>query len=196
MKNLRILLPVIALAAAPAASAAIVYSGVQNIPIPYTFEGVYLNLVTGQTIISEPSDFYGAPSSAWINLDFAGVDIVNGDGLTVLVQNLDQAVNLPFGGAIDGTGNFASGPSASTNHLGATFQAETRGYIGFRMNPTGGGAQYGWIQVSLNDDSSGGMIINYGYEDVIGASIGAGVPEPGTGLLAALALGTLFRRRR
>ena len=199
MKRIHLLLSFAAIAAIPSASAAIVYSGVRNIPIPYTFDGVYLNIVSGQTTTSEPLDFFGSPSSPWINLDFAGVDIVNGDGLVVIVQNADQAVNVPFGAPIDGTGSFASGPNASTTHLGGgpgQFQAETPGFIGFRMNPTGGGNQFGWIQVSLNDDSSGGTIINYAYEGTLSAPILAGVPEPASGLLAVITLGTLFNRRR
>jgi hypothetical protein len=72
-------------------------------------------------------------------------------------------------------------------------------YLGFAMNPTGSGAQYGWIQVSLNDDVTGGLVMRYAYETVIGATINAGaVPEPGTAAVVALtgAVALLRRRRR
>ena len=193
------LFPAALLTAVTPASAAIVYGGTVNIPIPYTFNGVYLNVLTGATSLSEPTDFYGSPSSAWINIDFAGVDVVNGDGLFPLIAAPDQVVNIPFNTTIDGTGTYASGPNASTSHLGSSpgqFQASVPGFIGFRMNPTGGGNQFGWLRVSLNDDPSGGIIHSYAYENAIGIPIGAGVPEPGSSAAVLLATAGLLVRRR
>ena len=199
MKTILRLLPAALFTAAMPASAAVVHSGAVNVPIPFTFNGVYLNIVTGATSLSEPPDFYGSPTAAWINIDFAGVDVVNGDGLSPMLQVSDQVVNIPYSTAIDGTGTYASGPNASTNHLGSgpgQFQASVPGFIGFRMNPTGGGDQFGWIHVSLNDDSSGGTIDSYAYESSVGIPIGAGVPEPGTASAVLLAAAGLFIRKR
>ena len=202
MKSILRLLPVaLLLAATSSASAAIVYGGLVNIPIPYTFDGIYLNVITGATTTSEPGDFYSSPSSAWIGMDFAGVDVVNGDGLSPLIVAPDQVVNLVYNTPVDSSGTFAAGPSASTSHLGPApgqFQPSVSGFIGFRMNPSGGGDQYGWLHVSLNDDLSGGTIHSYAYESTIGMPIGAGVPEPAvvTSLLAVVGLGMCRRAGR
>jgi len=198
MKSILCLLPVVVLSAS-SASAAIIYSGAVNIPIPYTFSGVYLNVLTGAATTSQPGDFYGSSAAAWINIDFAGVDVVNGDGLFPLIQAPDQVVNLAYNAPVDSSGTFAAGPSASTTHLGTgpgQFQASVPGFIGFRMNPSGSGDQYGWLQVSLNDDPSGGVIHSYAYESDIGVPIGAGVPEPGTAANILVAAASLILRRR
>lgn len=200
MKLLQHLLPAVLLAAAAPASATIVYSGVANIPIPYTFDGIYLNVVTGATSLTEPPDFYGSPSAAWINIAFAGVDVVTGDGLAPAAMPAGQVVNIPYNTPIDSTGAYVSGPNASSTHLGpgpGQFTASTPGYIGFRINPSGAGDQFGWLRVSLNDDSSGGIIHSYAYESLTGTAIGAGVPEPGsTAALLFTAAALLFNRRQ
>jgi len=201
MKSLRSLICLAALAGSPV-SAAIVYSGDANIPIPYNFAGVYLNVVSGAVVNSQPADFYGSFSSPWISMDFAGVDVVNGDGLFPAVTGDDHVVALSFDSPVGPLLTYVSGPSASTSHLGAGPGQITPGspvYLGFAMNPTGGGVQYGWIQVSLNDDATGSMIMSYGYETVIGAPINAGaVPEPGTAAVVAMtgAVALMRRRRR
>jgi hypothetical protein len=201
MKSLRSLICLAALAGSPV-SAAIVYSGDVNIPIPYNFAGVYLNVVSGAVVNSQPGDFYGNPAAPWISMDFAGVDVVNGDGLFPAVTGGDQVVALPFDSPVGPLLTYVSGPSASTSHLGAGPGQITAGspvYLGFAMNPTGGGAQYGWIEVSLNDDVTGGLVMRYAYETVIGATINAGaVPEPGTAAVVAMtgAVALLRRRRR
>lgn len=197
--NLRLLPALLLAAASSSSSAAIVYSGAVNILIPYTFSGLYLNVLTGATSTSEPGDFYGSPAAAWINMDFAGVDVVNGDGLFPMILAPDQVVNLPYNTPVDASGTFAAGPSASTTHLGGApgqFQPSVPGFIGFRMNPSGGGEQYGWLHVSLNDDLTGGTIHSYAYESTVGAPIGAGVPEPGATATILLAAGGLLLRRR
>lgn len=199
MKFILRLLPAALLAVATPASAAIVYGGAVNIPIPYTFNGVYLNVLTGATSLSEPPDFYGSATAAWINIDFAGVDVVNGDGLFPMITGPDQVVNIPFYTLIDGTESYAAGPGASTTHLGpgpGQFQASVPGFIGFRMNPSGSGDQFGWLYVSLNDDLTGGTIHSYAYESAVGIPIGAGVPEPGTASALLLAAAGLLVRRR
>ena len=55
---------------AVSAHAGVTYSGYQNIAVPENFDGLYLNVTTGATAFSQPSDWN---SSSWINPFFGGV---------------------------------------------------------------------------------------------------------------------------
>jgi hypothetical protein len=154
-------------------------------------------VVTGATSFSQPADFN---SAAWMNLDFAGVDISNGDTLRPAVAPPDQAINLAFSIPIDGSGTFAAGASASSNHIGSgpgKFVIGTPGYVGFAMNPGGGPDHFGWMQVILNNSPSGGTIVDYAYESTPGVAILAGaVPEPAAAASFAFGLACFLLRRR
>jgi hypothetical protein len=199
MKTLPVLMTAVLLAAASRSSAAIVHSGPAGIVVPWTFTGVYLNVLTGATSLSEPPDFYGSPTAAWVNVAFGGVDVVSGNGLAPAVQGGDQVVNIPFNTPVDAALLFPTGPNASTTHLGPApqqFQAGVPGLIGFRMNPTGSGDQFGWLRVTLRDDGSAGTIHDYAYETVVGLPIPAGVPEPGMVTVLVMGGGALLARRQ
>ena len=201
MKCLQLLLPMALLGAIPTAHGAIVYSGLQNIAIPYTFSGVYVNIQTLGTSFNQPADFDTSP---WLNLDFGGVDISNGVLITPIVigVGLDQVSNLSGGSTVGPAGIFASGPNASTTHLGPAvdqFQSNTPGYIGFSFNASPAGpTNYGWMRISINDSGTGnGTVHDWAYEDVASTSLPAGVPEP-TGLALRLwgISSVLLRRAR
>ena len=193
-------LTLLALAAIPAAHGAIVYSGVQNIPIPFTFSGVYVNVFTNLTSLTEPVDFYD--TAPWINLDFGGVDISNGDMLHLVITGTDQALNLASLSLVASSSNFTVGSSASTTHMGSApnqFQLNTPGYVGFSFNPAPAGpTYYGWMQISIDNTGTGtGTIHDWAYENVAGAPILAGiVPEPTGPALLLLVLGGMALRRR
>ncbi|MFN0128000.1 MAG: PEP-CTERM sorting domain-containing protein [Verrucomicrobiales bacterium] len=179
------------------AHAAIVYSGVQNIPIPYTFAGIYVNPLTLATSTTEPVSFNSSP---WINFGFGGVDISNGDLLTPVVVAGDVVENLFSLTLVDSSLSFTLGASASSTHMGTgagQFQASTSGYLGFSFRPTvGGSTHYGWAQVTLRDDGSAGDIVAWAYENIPSTAIPVGVvPEPSSSLLLAL-LGLLSCRRK
>ncbi len=188
------------LGAIPTAHGAIVYSGLQNIAIPYSFSGVYVNIQTLGTSFNQPADFDTSP---WLNLDFGGVDISNGVSISPIVigVGLDQVTNLSGGSAVGPAASFASSPNASTTHLGPAvdqFQSNTPGYIGFSFNASPAGpAKYGWMRISINDSGTGnGTVHDWAYEDVAGTSLPAGVvPEP-TGLALILwGMGSVLLRR-
>jgi hypothetical protein len=179
------------------AQAAIVYSGAQNIPIPYTFAGIYVNPLTLATSTTEPVSFNSSP---WFNFGFGGVDISNGDLLTPIVVTGDVVEKLIPLTLVDNSRSFTMGASASSTHMGAgaaQFQADTPGYMGFSFEPTVGGAtHYGWAQVTLRDDGSAGNIVAWAYEDTPATAIPVGaVPEPSSSLLLSL-LGLLACRRK
>lgn len=112
-----ILLPFLCavLLAAPAAGAPIVYSGIQDFPIPLDAEGAYLQIASGVTAASFPPDWATAP---WINPFFGGVYIGNSPLLRPVITGADQILNLAPGTVIGSGSNFVAGESGSTTHLG------------------------------------------------------------------------------
>lgn len=202
MQN-RILLPLLLalLAAAPASRATIVYSGVQDFPIPQTFEGTYLQIDSGVTAASFPPDWATAP---WINPFFGGVYVGNSPLLRPVITGTDQILNLEPGTVIGSGSSFVGGESGSTTHLGGgpgQFTLNVPGYLGFTFRPTAGGPDYyGWLQIEIHNTGPG-KIIAWAYEGSSGVPIAAGnngVPEPGALALLTLAGGALavVRRRR
>lgn len=187
----------IALAVTPSVHGAIVSSGLVNIPVPFTLDGVYVNVLTRVTSLVPPPDFDTAP---WFNLDFGGVDIVNGDSLRPVISAPDQVLNLPVLALVSGSSAFPAGGSASTTHMGPApqqFQANAPGYFGFQFE-NAGSTYFGWAQVTTNDTGGTGVIHQWAYEDVANAGILVGVvPEPSGAVLLLLSLGgwTLRRRR-
>ena len=189
------------LAATPAARATIIYSGIQDFPIPLDLEGTYLRLDTGATAATFPADWSAAP---WINPFFGGVDIGTSPLLRPAITGPDQILNLAPGTLISSASNFAAGQSGSSTHVGSgpgQFTLNVPGYLGIAFRSTVGGPDsYGWLQIEIHNLGPG-KIIAWAYEDVSGASIQAGAssaPEPGVLVLfgsagAALAL---TRRRR
>jgi PEP-CTERM motif len=190
------------LAATATLHASIDYSGIQNVSIPLTLDGVYLRLDTGATASTQPGNFTTTP---WLNPFFGGVGIGSSPLVRPIITGTDQILNLAPGTLIDSTSNFLSGPGGSSTHVGpgaGQFALETPGYIGVAFSSSVGGPEYyGWLQVSLDNDSAG-RIISWAYENVAGtpirvAATATSVPEPGTAL-AGLAVGAvaLGRRRR
>jgi PEP-CTERM motif len=180
--------------------AMIVYSGIQDLPIPLNSEGAYLQIHSGATAAAFPLDWATAP---WINPFFGGVYIGNSPLRRPVITGTDQVINLAPGVSIGGGSNFVSGESGSTTHVGAgagQFALNVPGYLGFTFAPTVGGPDhYGWLQIEIHNTGPG-KIISWAYEDTPGASIEAGapvVPEPGSLALLALAgAGLTLRRRR
>jgi len=195
----RFILMLLAATAMPAVRAAIVYSGVRNIPVPLTIEGEYLRPDTGQSVQTMPDDWEGAP---WINPFFGGVYIGNSPLLRPVITGTDQILDLSTGTPVDIASNFASGESGSSTHVGSgpgQFPLGVPGYMGFAFRTAPGGPDYyGWMLMVINNTGPG-TIVSWAYDDTAGASIKAGdeVPEPRTcAILGTLGLSALLRRRR
>lgn len=184
--------------AAHEADAAIVWSGIVNITIPSNIDGVYVNVLTGQSGTS------GGAVSGWdINpygattLQFfgsTGGGYVRGLGSSgTLVDNLAQ------GTLINASQSFGGGTAETT---GATaFNAGSMSnLVGFRfVNEATGQTHYGWMRILLGGAGLAAQprsIIEYAYESVAGAGIGAGVIVPAPGAIALLGLAGLVGRRR
>ena len=185
------------------AEGAVIYSGIQNIPIATDFDGVFLNVQTAEHSTST--------ITGWnVNFFFGGIGEYNDESFQpVRVSNHPFAaiLNIPNGTIIDGTSMFAAGIGGSgdvgSEHVGSElgqFAPGETGIIAFKL--TGTTPKYGWMRVIFTLDEAGGTIQDWGYDDT-GHGIAAGatsilaVPEPArAGLMITGFLGLLLRRRR
>ncbi|MCE9611553.1 MAG: hypothetical protein K8R23_15255 [Chthoniobacter sp.] len=185
----------------PARATSIVYSGLKDIPIPTTYDGVYLDVDTGLTSTAE---FTG-----WdINPFFGGVGIANDTAFQPVRTGtglFDPYVTIASGAVIDsGTLFYATGFGGSdTAHFGLgpnQFHPGTDAYLGFRFTTNdGAGPFFGWMRLALTDNVAGALIRDWAYDNS-GAPIttGATAPEPGCTvlLLASITAAGLLGRRR
>lgn len=181
------------------ANAAIVYSGVQNIPIATTFDGTYLDVDTATTSTST--------ITGWdVNFFFGGYGIANSvtfQPVRASTSNMSAVLNLAAGTLVDATSTFSSGEAGSDSHMGAglvQFAPGTDGYIGFKFTTnSSAGPYYGWMRVDLTYNTSGALIKDWAYDNTgIGVNVGSvlAVPEPGRASLILLGMIVLNRRRR
>lgn len=185
---------------APTANAGVMHSGIVDIPIPNTFDGIYLDIDTGLTA--------GNAFNGWdINFMFNGAALYTNDTFLPVKASADwddAVLNLGFGELVAPSSQFfSSGIGASETHLGSgasQFDFDQPGFIGFQFTPNGSESpNYGWMRVTLSDSqlSAQGIIHEWAWEDSGAALTVSSVPEPSSMIL--LSLGTAFglsRRRR
>jgi hypothetical protein len=184
--------------ASHSADAGIVWSGIVNINIPSTTDGVYLNVITGQSGSSGVAGWHVNPRGD-MGLTFfaaAGGGFVTGQG-----SSMSLIDNLGFGTMIDGTQLYSSG-AADVESSGSTTMNlnSSKNLLGFRfINADTGLTHYGWMRIQFTgtDFSQPRAIFEYAYESTAGQGIQAGyiVPSPGAVALVGAA-GLLARRRR
>lgn len=200
----RPILPSIALALfvlfGGSASAAVIYSGIQNIAIATGFDGTNVDV---ENLNNATNHSTSTITGSDVNFFFGGVGMMNEANFQpVRVNGLDPysaIVNITLGQLISAASLFATGAGGSgdigSEHVGFSagqFQPNVDGYIGFRLN----GANYGWMRVSFTFDEPGAVIRDWAYDDA-GASVFAGmVPEPSRAMLLMMGLGTVMMRRR
>lgn len=189
-------------------SAALVYSGEQNLSVAATdLEGIYINLATGATANLWPSDFDDSP---WVNLTLGGYGLFNSElikpwGVTGGAsydpeETTDYYLNLAEGTVIDSSGPFLESAWASQFHVGLTagkFVPGESGIFGFQFQQEAGGdTYYGWFRFIPYTDEFG-TLVDWAYDDTPGQSLQAGVvPEPSSLALLIPAFGALAARRR
>jgi hypothetical protein len=186
------------------ASAAVVYSGVVNLPIPGTFDGTYLNVVSGlatpSTTGNTDYDFNPYISSPGTSTSWSFFQPDGTSGGTVASTTTGPAIILSAGTPIGPSSVFKTSAAAGT-----AFNSSTNALVGFKFQiESDSSVHYGWARISLPTPAVGtgvtqlpGTIIDYAYDSTANTAILAGstvAPEPTT--LAALALGGVFMRRR
>ena len=171
-----------------------------DIPIATTFGGTSVNLETGA--FANTDSLAGAD----VNFFFGGTGISNDADVALAsptfqpirtgTGNTDTVDNRGLGTTVSGANTFSTGFGGSSDHIGSTFTAGVPGYIGFSLQSDDFGLVFGWLEVTLNPNTSEGTIHSWAF-DTTGASIIVGaVPEPSSALLAALGSSLLLLRRR
>lgn len=198
---MKTLIATLLLMAPPLGHAAVIYSGLQDTPIPTTFDGIYIDLDNALTSSS--------PFAGWdINPFFGGSGIANSASFQPArtgTGNLDAIIRLNLGDLISSSLNYSTGFGGSgspNSHLGAganQFAVGVQSYVGFTFTLNdSSGPYYGWLRATLTNNVTGGFIHDWAYENT-GATIlaGAMVPEPCRAALLLTGLaGCLFRRSR
>ncbi len=186
------------------APAAVIYSGLQNIAMPFDAGGVYVNVFTHTSSLSAPGDYETAP---WMFFSFGGAGIgtsplVRAVVTGSVVAGMEQTENLAYGSSVGPSSRFSIGDlgyNGSETHVGAAinqFQLGTQGYIGYEFEPTVGGPSYfAVMRVAIANDGVSATIHDWSYENTPGMAIA--VPEPSRALLLLLGLsGASLRRQR
>jgi fibronectin-binding autotransporter adhesin len=176
----------IALGLVMPASADVIYSNLQDIAIPATFDGLYLNVETGAW--NTPSNL-GAGVAGWdVNPFSGGKAFANSPGFQPVRSGTTSSspiLNLAAGVTV-GSGStystFVQGPTGETpgapgygssqmlTGSGGNFTAATEGYLGFKLN----GTNYGSMRVILTDNAGGALIKDWAYDNTTGAPVVVG----------------------
>ena len=148
---------ILLLASSLTASADVIYSNLQDLVIPTTFDGIYLDVESGAYDTTGTIDWD-------LNLIFGGVGVFNSTDFQP-VRETDAGdgtlSNLSSGSLVNGASTYDSsdGTGASTDHMGDTFTAGAEGYIGFQLTS----GNYGWMRVVF-DGSGSALIKDWAYD--------------------------------
>ena len=167
----------VAFATARPAQAAVLYSGLKDLAISTTFEGLYLDIDTGATGSVE---FTG-----WdINPFFGGVGVANSSAFQAArigTGNTDAILRLNVGDAINAARLYSSGEGGSATHLGSgstQFGIGQEGYLGFKFTTNANaGPAYGWLRVVFTANTGGAVIKDWAYENGGGTVVAGRVQQ-------------------
>ena len=195
----------VAMGAAAAANAAVVYSGVINFVCAVDIDGAYINVETGLL-----SNGPGTGVPGWDVNPYStggGMNFFNSTGggqMRYPGVTTGPAGNLALGTSIGSTGSFNTATTAVVfGSAAGNWQYSAENVIGFKFVGADTLTHYGWMRFLMGAAGSSGTaatrtVVDYGYESTAGASILAGagaVPAPGAIALLGLA-GFAARRRR
>jgi MYXO-CTERM domain-containing protein len=195
----------VAMGAAAAANAAVVYSGVINFACAIDIDGCYINVETN-TLTNGPGS--GAPGwdvNPYRASTGSGMNFFSstGGGMVSAAAGVGSAINLAAGTAIGSVSNFSSATSTIVfGSAAGNWQYGTNNLVGFRFVAAAGTTHYGWMRFLMGSQPATGnlvtrTVVDFGYESVAGTSILAGaVPAPGALALLGVAGLAGARRRR
>ncbi len=180
-------------AAAPSAQAAVVYSGLVNLPIPNTFGGIYLDMTTGVTagaaFVGWDINPYNAATSMYCSAASGGTNPL----VSVIAAAGIVDANLAPGIAIPGVLVLENGLARDTN-----LAPGQTGIMGIQFVDAGN-TYNGWVRMTRGAGGDGSLV-DFAWDNTPNTPIAAGagiVPEPGSlGLLALGAAGLSSWRRR
>jgi MYXO-CTERM domain-containing protein len=185
------------------ANAAIVYSGVINFACAIDIDGTYINVETAQLSNGPGAGVPGWDVNPYRSTTGSGMNFFSptGGGMVSAASGVGSALNLAGGASIGSTSNFSS--STATIAFGAAagqWQYGANNLVGFRFVSSAGTTHYGWMRFLMGSQPASGnlvtrTVVDFAYESVAGASIGAGV-VPAPGAIALLGLAGLAGRRR
>ena len=142
-------------------AADVIYSGFQNLTIPATYAGTYIDVDGG--LAPSTSTFAG-----WdFNPFMGGVYLSNNASFQPArdgTGGMDTALNFGTATTISAAGlNFAAtGSGGSMDHLGTQFTAGggvADEYLGFEL-----GANYGWMRVVFTNNAAGAKVLDWAYD--------------------------------
>ena len=181
----------------PACShAAIVHSGIVNINIPSSVDGVYLNVVTGVTG-SSGTTTPGWDVNPWsaTGLGFFSPAAPPGGAYVVTAPGFVQNLGIDF--HVGPANQYGSGTPAN---VGMWNLNSSLNVIGFRFQNEFNANQihYGWLRFSLGDSAIAQprTIIEYAYESTAGVGISPFIPSPGSAGMLLMTLASAAGRRR
>lgn len=186
---------------AGAASADIVWSGIVNLNIPSTTNGLYLNVLTGAYNVDggNGGTVPGWDLNPWSSSTLNFFNPANPTG-GVYVRDASTASgvsNLAFGTVIGDASTYSAGVAQTTGAFAFNLNS-SENLVGFRfLNEDAGTIHYGWMRIELVGTLNGQprSVVEYAFESTAGASIAAGV-VPAPGALALLGLAGLAGSRR
>lgn len=186
-----------ALFAAATAHAQVVSSGIVNLNIPASTNGLYLNVVTGANNLPAAGTGTTVPGwdiNPWSATGIAFFSPTAPAGGAYVITSTSNVTNLTPGSLIGAGSSFGSGTTA--NQAQWTLNSSDN-FFGFRFNNEAGGTlHYGWAQIAFGATLTDRTLVQYAFELTPGASI-AVVPEPSTYAMMGLGvLGLMAAARR
>jgi len=183
------------------ASAAVVYSGILNHPVPVTNQGTVVNLITGVVqngpasgVIGWDVNPYGTSANNVALLASASTGIMrNPDAGTSTFRT-----NLALGTVVAPSAFFYGNSAAVIGTSVGQWLANSEGYFGLKfINESTGATHYGFMALRIGANATDRTIVGFAYETTAGTAIIVTpiIPAPAAGLIA-LGAGFGARRRR
>jgi hypothetical protein len=199
----------VAMGAAAAANAAVVYSGIINFVCAVDIDGAYINVETGLMSNDPATGVPGWDLNPYCAPDGSGMAFYgsNGGGMVSAAAG-GTAITLATGTSIGASSNFSSNIlSVFFGSAAGNWQYGTNNIVGFKFVGADALTHYGWMRFLMGSHPATGnrvtrTVVDYGWENTAATSIlaGAGIQAPGIPAPGALALlsaaGIIGARRR